>query len=136
MVKAIFYAATFVAVPMLMLVHQHTQLHGFNLVQALLALFCSINVMVCWWELGLYFNRKLIKSQYNAFRKRLGKHEMPSPMFMFDEVSVWEAITLKFWAYVWSTYSLMDPRWVSVRRCLHFGGSMSDGACMCWSLQE
>ena len=110
MVKAIFYVATFVAAPTLLLVHQHTQLHGFNLVQALLALFCAINVMICWWELGLYYNRKLIKSQYNAFRKRLEKHEMPSPMFMFDEVSMWEALTLKFWAYVWSTYSLMDPR--------------------------
>jgi signal transduction histidine kinase len=112
MVKAVVYVAAFVALPTLVLVHQHTQLHGFNFLQALLALFCAINVMICWWELGLFFNRKLIKAQYNAFRKRLGKHEVPNPMFMFEEVSVKRAFTLRFWALVWSTYSLMDPRCV------------------------
>ncbi len=114
MVKAVVYVTAFVALPTLLLVQQHITLHGWNPVQALLALFCAINVMVCWWELGLFFNRKLIKTQYNAFRRRLRgtKDGMPSPMFMFDEVAMSEALTLKYWAWVWSTYSLMDPRCV------------------------
>eukprot|EP00798_Chlamydomonas_sp_ICE-L_P024207 gene24207-9806_t len=74
-----------------------------------LALFSCINLMICWWELGLFFNRKLIKEQHNAFRKKYEKPAMPEPMFGFVEVPVKEALTLKFWSLVWSTYSLMDP---------------------------
>eukprot|EP00798_Chlamydomonas_sp_ICE-L_P024204 gene24204-9802_t len=74
-----------------------------------LALFSCINLMICWWEVGLFFNRKLIKEQHNAFRKKYEKPAMPEPMFGFVEVPVKEALTLKFWSLVWSTYSLMDP---------------------------
>ena len=110
MVQAFFYTALFVTATTLPLVYLHTLLHGFSSLQASLALFCSINVMICWWEIGLFFNRDLIKAQYLAFKKQLGKHQLPSPMFMFTEVSLVEAMGLKYWAYVWSTYSLIDPR--------------------------
>lgn len=110
MVLAIVYTAVFVAGTSLPLVYVHAQLHGFSLLQATLAVFCSINVMVCWWELGLFFNRMQIRSQYAAFKKRLKINELPSPIFLFADVSLSQALSLKYWALVWSTYSLIDPR--------------------------
>ena len=80
-----------------------------------LALFCSINVLICWWEIGLFLNRGLIKAQYQAFKRKLEKNRLPSPIFLFDHVSFFDAISLKYWALVWSTYSLIDPRWASRR---------------------
>ena len=110
MVLAIFYAASFVIATTAPLIYKHIDLHGFNPLQAGLALFCSINVMICWWEIGLFINRGLIKQQYNSFKRRLGKNQLPSPIFLFEDVSLIKALGLKFWAYVWSTYSLIDPR--------------------------
>ena len=59
----------------------------------------------------MFFNRGLIKSQFTAFKRKLGRHQLPSPIFLFDQVSFMEAISLKYWALVWSTYSLIDPRY-------------------------
>ena len=108
--KAVVYTALFVIIPFAPLVYYHHVLHGFHLLQASLALFCCINVLICWWEIGLFFNRGLIKKQFTAFKRRLGKNQLPSPIFMFEDVSLVEALGLKYWAYVWSTYSLIDPR--------------------------
>ncbi len=125
---AIFYTAIFVCGSSLPLIYFHTQIHGFNLLQSVLSLFCSINLLICWWEIGLFFNRALIKAQYTAFKKRLKRNEMPSPMFLLDHATLgqvralglvsWcrglhactQALSLEYWALVWSTYSLIDPR--------------------------
>ncbi|GAX82174.1 hypothetical protein CEUSTIGMA_g9602.t1 [Chlamydomonas eustigma] len=109
MVLAIFYTGLFVTLTTLPLIYYHYELHGISYLQASLALFCSINVMICWWEMGLFLNRGLIKTQYNAFKKRLKKNELPSPMFLFDHVTLSQAVSLEYWALVWSTYSLIDP---------------------------
>eukprot|EP00197_Chlamydomonas_leiostraca_P009167 CAMPEP_0202876214 /NCGR_PEP_ID=MMETSP1391-20130828/28660_1 /ASSEMBLY_ACC=CAM_ASM_000867 /TAXON_ID=1034604 /ORGANISM="Chlamydomonas leiostraca, Strain SAG 11-49" /LENGTH=180 /DNA_ID=CAMNT_0049558013 /DNA_START=33 /DNA_END=575 /DNA_ORIENTATION=+ len=64
--------------------------------------------MICLWEMSLFFHRKLIRSQYLSMKRKY-EGKLPSPMFMFEHVSFLEALTLKHWAKVWSTYSLMDP---------------------------
>jgi hypothetical protein len=107
---AFFYTSAFVCLTSLPLLYFHTTLHGLSLLQCGLAVFCSINVMICWWEIGLFLNRALIKQQYNNFRKTLKAGALPNPMFMFEECSLSQALSLKFWALVWSTYSLIDPR--------------------------
>lgn len=110
MVLAIVYTSLFVVATSGPLVYKHWELHGgLNLLQALLALFCSINVMICVWEIGLFVNRGLIKSQFLSMKKRLKKNELPDPIFLFEHVSLMDALSLKYWAWVWSTYSLIDP---------------------------
>lgn len=107
---AVAYVALFVIITSLPLVFAHSALHGFSLLQASLAVFCGINTLVSIWEIGLFINLKTIKAEYEAFRKELKGREFPEPMFMFAEVPFKDAITLKFWTLVWSTYALMDPR--------------------------
>lgn len=103
------YVVLFVLSGMLPLVCSHTSLHGWSLPQACLALFCSINFMVCVWELGLFFNRALIRRQFLALLKLTPKGCLPNPIFMFTHVPLAKALTLEHWAKVWSNYSLMDP---------------------------
>lgn len=103
------YVTLFVVLTTGLLIHYHHEVHGVvNLAQAGLGLFCSINLLICIWEIGLYVNRRLIREQYLEMKSKL-KGALPKPMFMFEEVSLRQALTLKHWAKVWSTYSLMDP---------------------------
>lgn len=104
------YVVLFIVVTTAPLLWYHQQQHGVNnWVQAALALFNNINVLICIWEMGLGINIKLIQSQYQAMKRKLPPGGLPQPIFMFRRVPFAEAIGLKHWALVWSTYSLMDP---------------------------
>lgn len=103
------YATLFVASTTLPLVYCHHTQHGWNWSQAVLVLFSAINFMICCWELSLFYFRHLVKSQYTSMARKLPQGCLPQPMFLFQDVPMREALGLKHWAQVWSTYSLMDP---------------------------
>lgn len=104
------YVVLFVVLGWLPPLYFHLLEHGFSLPQACLALFCSINLLVCIWEVGLFLNRDLIYMEYWAFKKQgLKKGTLPDPIFMFEHVPFTQALKLSHWSKVWSTYSLMDP---------------------------
>lgn len=109
MAVSFFYVALFVAVGAVMPIGFHCQEHGWSWPQACLALFCSINLLVCIWEIGLFLNRDLILMEYLGIKKRVPKGTLPQPIFMFEHVPLAQALRLEHWSKVWSTYSLMDP---------------------------
>lgn len=116
------YVVLFVVLGTLpLLYHHHAAHHVLNLPQACLALFSAINLLICIWEIGLFINRKLIKAQYLALKKLLPRGTLPQPMFMFEHVPLRRALTLEHWAWVWSTYSLMDPSYSDQKSygCVH-----------------
>jgi len=110
---ALFYCAIFVMAPTLFLTLVHQSMFGFHPLQAALALFCSINTMICIWEWVLFFHRGRIQKEWMAFKERLPARTMPWPIFLFQDISMSQALSLKYWSLVWSTYSLLDPRYTS-----------------------
>ncbi|KAF5840536.1 hypothetical protein DUNSADRAFT_16334 [Dunaliella salina] len=144
MAVSFFYVVLFVSVGTALPVCFHWQEHGWSWTEASLALFCSINLLVCIWELGLFINRDLILKEYLAFQKTLKKGTLPQPIFMFEHVPLTQAITLKHWSKVWSTYSIMDPSY-SDQTSYGFFVDVGNGAvtlvptimfslCMTWDL--
>lgn len=110
--KAIFYTAAYIGLPFLYLARAHHALYGIlSPVQLALSLFLLINILICTWEMTLFLSRKLIRSQFEGYTKKFGKNVMPSPIFLFEEVSFSDAIGMEYWSRVWSTYSTLDPRW-------------------------
>lgn len=104
------YVVAFVGSTTLPLWNSHVQLHGsFNLAQIILSLFCNVNLLICIWELALFYERATIKAHYTAMKKLLPVGGLPQPMFLFEHVPFFKAFTLRHWSKVWSTYSLMDP---------------------------
>ena len=103
------YVVLFVVVGAAVPIGCHSQEHGWPWPEACLALFCSINLLVCIWELGLFLNRDLILKEFLAFKRKVPKGSLPQPIFMFEHVPLAQALTLEHWSKVWSTYSLMDP---------------------------
>lgn len=110
MALSVHYVAAFVAASTGFLVWSHWSKYGvLNYTQIGLALFSVINAMICYWELSLFYYRKLVSDQFDGFKRKLEAGMLPQPMFMYQPVTFLEALGLKHWAKVWSTYSLMDP---------------------------
>eukprot|EP00218_Dolichomastix_sp_CCMP3274_P014879 CAMPEP_0170136450 /NCGR_PEP_ID=MMETSP0033_2-20121228/3306_1 /TAXON_ID=195969 /ORGANISM="Dolichomastix tenuilepis, Strain CCMP3274" /LENGTH=211 /DNA_ID=CAMNT_0010372163 /DNA_START=84 /DNA_END=716 /DNA_ORIENTATION=+ len=106
---AFVYVSAFVVALWAPFVGVHAAEHGrMSLTHASLVLFNAINILICLWEQSLFLNRAHIKAEYAKLKKRWGKR-LPQPMCLFEHVSLREALTLKYWGIIWSTYSILDP---------------------------
>jgi hypothetical protein len=104
------YTALFVIVPTLALWSAHHAAHKavlFNWPYLLLSLFVVINTMISVWEISLHVYAKWINATYTQLKKRHEKNVFPA-IFMFKEVSLSEAFSLKYWSNVWILYSFFD----------------------------
>jgi hypothetical protein len=113
---AIVYCAIFVMAPTLYFTWMHTAYFGFSFIQASLALFCAINGMIAIWEWVLFFHRGRIQKEFAAFKTRLPARQLPWPIFLFQDISPSQALSLEYWSLVWSTYSILDPRFDNIFR--------------------
>ena len=88
-----------------------------NLSHACLTLFNAINVLVCLWEMSLFVHQKEVQKTYRKLKKRVEstKRDLPRPLCLFERVSVREALSLKHWHVIWSTYALLDPSYVQTQ---------------------
>jgi hypothetical protein len=115
---AFVYTAVFVVGLWLPFVWQHRALHGgVNGAQAAVSLFNAINAMICLWEMALYFHRHKVKATYQALKRKWGR-SLPSPMCLFEHVSLRDALTLEHWHVIWATYCILDPSYAD---CKSFG---------------
>ncbi|KAJ3343512.1 hypothetical protein HDU93_008171 [Gonapodya sp. JEL0774] len=107
---AIFYCSLLVGGPFLGLAFLHLNAYGsLPPMYLALSLFLLINVLICLWEMTLFIHRRLIKQQYDDLRKVWGKDKLPRNIFLFEHVDLSDALSMKYWSRVWSTYSLLDP---------------------------
>ena len=105
LVYVIAYHALFVGA----LVAGHLQTHGvLNLTQLVLAVFSAINAWICVCEIALLVHSGTIRREYEGFTAKLGVGHLP-PIFLFEHASLSQIFSLRYWAVMWSTYSVLDP---------------------------
>ncbi|KAG8469066.1 hypothetical protein KFE25_007584 [Diacronema lutheri] len=104
------YTALFVVVPTLALWAAHHAAHGavlFNWTYLLLSLFCVINTMISVWEISLHVYSRWITTSFQQLKKRHEKDTFPA-VFMFQDVPLRDALSVKYWSNVWILYSFFD----------------------------
>jgi len=105
---AVVYTSLFVIVPTVALWFQHAQRFGvMSWTYVLLSLFCVINSMIAVWEIALFMFNPWISKSFRALQKKIEKGSVP-PIFMFQQVPLREALSLRYWANVWLAYTWFD----------------------------
>ena len=82
---------------------------GLDVFYCLLSLFFSINLVICYWEMCLFFRRDYIEERAEFWRRRwedTGK--TPAVEFLTTSVPLNRILSPTVWADVWATYSMFD----------------------------
>ena len=111
-------------------VYYHTQAHAFSGVQAFLAFFCSLNALICFWELALAHRIGVIQKLARELRERTrgsqaDRFRVVGRFFLLPcPPSKWFSLT--YWSRVWWTYALYDPSYAD-RTTFGFWIDVSNG---------
>jgi ABC-type transport system involved in multi-copper enzyme maturation permease subunit len=83
----------------------------FSWIQAALAFFCALNVLICCWEISLGKQISLIKSDLDKLRKVYKDNDRirACTRFFMLPLGISDIFSSRYWSVVWSTYSLYDP---------------------------
>ena len=81
------YTSIFVVGTWAPLAVAHVQRYGsISLRQLMITLFNSINLMICLWELCLYFHQKHIQQTFANLKKKYALRDVPYTEALFSEV--------------------------------------------------
>ena len=85
-------------------------LHGdLDVFHCLLTLFFAINLVVCYWEMCLFFRRDCIEERSDYWRgRRDDTGRTPAVEFLTTSVPLNRILSPTVWADVWATYSMFD----------------------------
>lgn len=72
------------------------------------SLYCAVNVLICLWEISLFLYHNRVKSTFVGYKKKLAEGNLPSPLFLFENIRLDQAASFEYWHDVWATYSLLD----------------------------
>ena len=88
-----------------------------NFTQASLTLFNAVNVLICLWEMSLFLYQSEVQKTYRRLKKRVEKtgKDLPQPLCLFEKIRFRDAVSLKHWHVIWSTYALLDPSYVQTQ---------------------
>ena len=99
----------------------------FNAIHCLLSLFFSINLLICYWEMCLFFKRDYIETRTEYWRRRRRETgRTPAVEFLTTRVPLRRILSPAVWADVWATYSLADGSF-SDRRTWGFNVDVANG---------
>lgn len=99
----------------------------FNIIHGLLSLFFSTNLLVCYWEMCLFFKRDYIERRTEIWRARQRETgRTPAVEFLTTRVPLRRIFSPTVWADVWATYSLFDGSF-SDRRTWGFNVDVANG---------
>ena len=88
----------------------------FNVIHALLILFLSINLVICYWEVCLFLRRDYIELRAEYWRKRWRETgRKPATEFLTTKVPLTKMLSPTVWADVWATYSQFDGSYADRR---------------------
>lgn len=127
-IPVILFVFLFVAILFIPAVGTRYYVHGdVNVIHAILCLFFSINLLICFWEICLLAQQELIEVRRVFWRQR--RHETgrnPAYEFFFSRVPINRCFTTKLWADVWATYSQYDASY-SDKRTFGFYADIGNG---------
>ncbi|MDE0408206.1 MAG: hypothetical protein OXN81_10130 [Alphaproteobacteria bacterium] len=99
----------------------------FDIVHALLILFFSINLWICYWEICLFFKRDYIELRAEYWRRREQETgRAPTIEFLTGKVPLAKVLSPKVWADVWAAYSQIDGSYAD-RRTYGFNVDIANG---------
>ena len=101
---------------------------GAHPLHTFVVLFSAVNVLICVWELALWFHIDRVKQLYAHFARVTPRGRLPSPFFVAERVKLADALSLRHWAVVWSTYSLLDESYTvtgSFGHCIDSGNGVT-----------
>jgi hypothetical protein len=102
----------------------HYAIHGVvNGWQVALAVFLSINILICVWEISLYYRIGDIERWHREPRATSGR---PSGTVYLARVTLRELASTHLWARIWSEYAFYDPSYAD-RRSFGFAGDVGNG---------
>ena len=102
----------------------HYALHGVvNGWQVALAFFLAVNILICVWEISLYYRIGDIERWHREPRATSGR---PSGTVYLARVSFRDLASTQLWARIWSEYALYDPSYAD-RRSFGFAGDVGNG---------
>ena len=106
---------------------RHWARGDFNLIHALLSLFFSINLVICYWEICLFLKRDFIekRAEYWGDRRR-ETGRSPVVEFIAGRVALPRILSPAHWADVWATYSQYDGSYAD-RRTYGFNVDIANG---------
>ncbi|MDE0364060.1 MAG: hypothetical protein OXP09_00640 [Gammaproteobacteria bacterium] len=122
-----FAAVTIASIAALGIGGYHTVTGTVHAVYALINLFLSINLFVCYWEMCLYWRRHDLKKRAAYWRERKDTHRLsPAARFLAGKVPVRRLASPTLWTDVWATYAQYDGSYAS-RRTYGFHADMANG---------
>ena len=99
----------------------------FAVVHALLILFFSINLVICYWEVCLYLRRDYIEKRTEYWRARRSETGcLPIVEFLAAKIPLTAILSSTVWADVWATYSQYDGSYAD-RRTYGFNVDIANG---------
>ena len=82
---------------------------GLNPAYCILALFFSINLLICYWEICLVLRRDHIADRAEHWRKRQRETGCtPGMEFLTSRVPLRDLLSARLWGDLWSAYSVYD----------------------------
>ena len=85
-------------------------LHGdFNVVHTLFSLFFSTNLLICYWEMCLFFRREHIGTRAEYWVRRRETGRIPAIEFLTSRMPLRRFLSPTVGGDVWSAYSTIDP---------------------------
>lgn len=82
----------------------------------LFTLFLSLNLLICYWEICLYFRRDYIAERARYWRdRRAAIGRTPAVEFLSASVPLRRIASPTVWADAWATYSLFDSAYTDKR---------------------
>jgi hypothetical protein len=102
----------------------HYAIHGVvNGWQLALAIFLSINILICVWEIALYFQIDTIEAWHHEPRHTSGR---PRGSLFTSEATLRDLASTRLWARVWSEYARYDPSYAD-RKSFGFAIDVGNG---------
>ncbi len=99
----------------------------FDVIHALLILFFSINLVICHWEICLFFRRDYIEKRAEYWRERRQKTGRTSALeFLTGRVPLTRILSSTTWADVWATYAQFDGSYAD-RRTYGYNVDIANG---------
>ena len=99
----------------------------FDVIHALLILFFSINLVICHWEVCLFFRRDYVEKRAEYWRERRDETGRTSAVeFLTGRVPLTRILSSTVWADVWATYAQFDGSYAD-RRTYGYNADVANG---------